>query len=77
MPIIKRIRGYRFYFWSRENDEPPHIHVSKQGKQCKIWLDDLTVAHSYFPNHELTKIKKMVDENIIEIRNKWNEHFEK
>ncbi len=76
MPTIKNIKGYRFYFWSHEVNEPVHIHVSKQGRQCKIWLDDLSVAHSYFPKHELTKIKKMVAENTAEIRKRWNEHIE-
>ncbi len=76
MPTLKRIRGYRFHFWSKENNEPAHIHVWKQGTECKIWLDDdLTVEYSYFPPHELTKIKKMVDENRAEFRKKWNEHF--
>jgi hypothetical protein len=25
--IILRIKGYRFFFFSMEGDEPPHIHI--------------------------------------------------
>ena len=41
MPSIFEIFGYKIYFWSNENDEPIHIHISK-GKptpnSTKIWL---------------------------------------
>ncbi len=31
MPAIFRLDGYRFYFYSHEPDEPPHVHVDKGG----------------------------------------------
>lgn len=27
MPTIFRIDGYRFFFYSGEGNEPPHVHV--------------------------------------------------
>jgi hypothetical protein len=30
--------GYSFYFFSNENNEPPHVHVSKGGGKAKWWL---------------------------------------
>ncbi len=39
MPTVLRDAGYRFYFYSRENDEPPHIHVEHGDKLAKFWLD--------------------------------------
>ena len=39
MPTILREAGFRFYFYSRENDEPPHIHVEHGDKLAKYWLD--------------------------------------
>jgi hypothetical protein len=41
---VLRWKGYRFFFYSADNWEPPHIHVYKDGKEAKIWLHDLTVA---------------------------------
>lgn len=27
MPTVKRIGPHRFYFFSLENNEPPHVHI--------------------------------------------------
>lgn len=41
LPKLFMVSGYTVYFWSNENDEPIHVHVSK-GKPTpnatKIWL---------------------------------------
>ena len=41
MPKLFTVSGYTVYFWSNENGEPIHVHVSK-GKPTpnatKIWL---------------------------------------
>jgi Domain of unknown function (DUF4160) len=29
MPVVLRIGPYVFFFFSLENDEPPHIHVQR------------------------------------------------
>jgi hypothetical protein len=29
VPTILRAQGYRFFFFSNEGDEPPHIHVER------------------------------------------------
>ncbi|WP_409988699.1 DUF4160 domain-containing protein [Cellvibrio sp.] len=41
MPVILRLNGFRFFFYSNEGNplEPAHIHVSKDGDEAKIWLD--------------------------------------
>jgi Domain of unknown function (DUF4160) len=46
MPTLLRWRGYRFHFYSREPDEPPHVHVIKGGGQAKIWLSDCSLVKS-------------------------------
>lgn len=38
MPTILRIDGHRFFFYSRETHEPPHIHVQTAEKAAKFWL---------------------------------------
>ncbi|HJU31624.1 MAG TPA: DUF4160 domain-containing protein [Hyphomicrobiaceae bacterium] len=38
MPTILRWNGYRFYFFSNERDEPPHMHIDKGGNSAKFWL---------------------------------------
>ncbi len=46
MPTILRWNGYRFYFFSNEGVEPPHVHVDKGGVSAKIWLDPVAVARN-------------------------------
>ena len=38
MPTVLRWNGYRFYFFSNEGHEPPHVHIDKAGRSCKFWL---------------------------------------
>lgn len=41
MPTILTVNGFRFYFYSNENDEPVHIHIEKAGGSAKYWLDPI------------------------------------
>jgi hypothetical protein len=38
MPTVFEAYGYRFFFYSNENNEPIHIHVSKAGAEAKYWM---------------------------------------
>ena len=52
---------YRFYFFSNEGSEPPHIHVKAGKDQAKFWLEPISLASNKgFRGHELTKIEKLV-----------------
>lgn len=44
MPTLLRWKGYRFFFYSADGWEPPHVHVVKDGREAKIWLRDLNIA---------------------------------
>ena len=44
MPTIFIQDGYRVSFYSYDLAERMHVHVFKDGHECKIWLDDLVVA---------------------------------
>ncbi len=44
MPTLLRWKGYRFFFYSADGWEPPHVHVVKDGREAKIWLRDISVA---------------------------------
>lgn len=54
VPTILRIQGFRVYFWSREPNEPPHVHLDKGGASAKVWLEPVALASNVgFPAHEL------------------------
>jgi hypothetical protein len=77
MPTLFEINGYRFFFYSNENNEPVHIHISKGGANCKFWLlPIIEEEYSYgFKLKERKEIKLLVKEHSREIIEKWNEFF--
>ena len=76
MPTVLRINNLRFFFFSMEGNEPPHIHVEQDDKIAKLWLNPMRLADCYgFRNHELTKIKMIVIEHRLVFLEKWYEFF--
>ena len=76
MPTVLRIKGYRFFFFSLEGNEPPHIHVEQGDNVAKFWLKPINLASSYgFRSHDLTKIRAVVIEYRTQFLEKWDEHF--
>jgi len=73
MPTIHRERGYKFYFWVGETaNEPPHVHIWGNEGEMKVWLADLSIEECYnIPNHEQTKLLKIVKEHQEEFLKKW------
>ena len=76
-PTVFRTEGFQFFFYSREEHEPPHIHVSKGGAVAKIWLDSLEVAdiHGFNPS-EQRRLMAIVREHRLELLEHWNEYFD-
>jgi hypothetical protein len=76
MPTVLRLNGFRFYFYSHEPNEPPHIHIDKGDATIKIWLESLEVAKSRgFRAHEINAILVMAAEHRILFLEKWHEYF--
>jgi hypothetical protein len=46
MPTVLTFQEYRFYFYSRENNVPPHIHVEWGDKLAKYWLEPWRWNHT-------------------------------
>jgi len=38
MPSVLRSGPYRFFFYSGDGDEPPHVHVERDDNTAKFWL---------------------------------------
>ena len=49
MPTVLLVEGYRFFFFSNEGQEPPHVHVRKGGG----------VAKSAFQNPSTQKLRQI------------------
>ncbi|BCV24015.1 DUF4160 domain-containing protein [Gelria sp. Kuro-4] len=76
MPTVLRVGRYRFFFFSREAQEPPHIHVEAGDQYAKYWLQPVVLAASYgFRARELKELQKLVEENLSFFRRRWDEYF--
>lgn len=77
MPTLLRIGAFRFYFYSHEPNEPPHVHIDRGDATIKIWLDNLEVAKSRgFRAHEIVGIVAMVADHKQEFKEAWHEYFD-
>jgi hypothetical protein len=73
---VLRVRGYRFFFFSMEGREPPHIHVAHAGRYAKFWLEPVSVADVRgFRSHEITEVREFVIENASFFLEKWHGYF--
>ncbi len=76
MPVVLRIGPYTFFFFSLENNEPPHIHVQRDQDVAKFWLNPVALASNRrYPEHELTHIRKLVEANRNLLLRGWHDHF--
>jgi len=78
MPTILRWRGYRFYFFSNEGHEPPHIHVDKGDNSAKFWLQHVGVARNMgFSRRELGIIEVKVRKERNGFLEAWHGYFDR
>ena len=76
MPTVLRVGAFRFYFYSHEPNEPPHVHVDRGEATIKMWLEPVEVAKSRgFRAREINGIVKLVEEHHDRLLEAWHEHF--
>jgi len=77
MPVLLRLKGYRFFFYSGESGEPPHVDVSKDRNIAKFWIESITVVrNSRFTPLELREIARIISDYRLDFLRRWNEHFD-
>ncbi|MCX7837964.1 MAG: DUF4160 domain-containing protein [Anaerolineae bacterium] len=77
MPTVRVIGPYRFFFYSGDRDEPPHIHVEREKSKAKFWLDPARLEYSKgFGQVEINRIQRLVEKNKEFFLRKWNEYFD-
>jgi len=76
MPTVLRIGSVRFFFYSNEGSEPPHIHIEQEGAMAKFWLEPVSLAgSSRFRGHELRRLERQVNEHRQEFLEAWHDYF--
>jgi hypothetical protein len=79
MPTLLFVNGLRFFFYSNENNEPIHVHVTKGSANGKIWLEPVIRVEYLigFNNAEEKDILDAVNTNYEQFKKRWNEYFSK
>ncbi|MGA2263929.1 MAG: DUF4160 domain-containing protein [Acidobacteriota bacterium] len=75
-PTIFRQKGFRFFFFSRE--EPRlHVHVNHAEGEAKFWLEpEIELAQNYgLSAHRLSTALDLIRRHEHEIRTAWEKHF--
>jgi len=76
MPPLLRVEGFRFYFFSDERQEPPHVHVRKGDSVAKLWLQPVELVYSRgFSRTEIRRIRELTFEHQVFFVERWNEYF--
>lgn len=76
MPTVLRIGAARFFFYSNEGDEPPHVHVDVRGAVAKFWLDPVSFSDARgMRRHELRQLEQQVTRHRARLLAAWHEHF--
>jgi len=48
MPTVREIPGpYRFFFYSFDCNEPPHVHARREQMVCKFWIEPVALAQNH------------------------------
>jgi hypothetical protein len=76
MPTVFEDGPYSFIFFSSDGSEPPHIHVKRERRITKFWLDPVVPAKNRgFPGHELNHIARLVARHELTLLEAWHEYF--
>ena len=76
MPTVLRVGRFRFFFFSNEGQEPPHVHVRAGSDEAKFWLSPVALVVNYgFNGRELNNVQDLVEEHAEELQEAWDEYF--
>jgi len=76
MPTVLKIGPYRFFFVSLDRGEPPHVHVRREDRVAKFWLDPVALQKAGgYSRPELNTIATMVEAHRDTLLESWYEFF--
>jgi hypothetical protein len=75
-PTIFREKGYRFFFFSRE-EKRMHVHVYCGDGEAKFWLEpEIELARNYgLSRLQLKQIEEIIEDHYNELTNAWQKYF--
>jgi hypothetical protein len=75
-PTVLRTKGYRFFFFSREESRK-HVHIMCGDGEAKFWLEpQIELARNYHLSRaQLKAIEQIIEEHCDEFKSAWTEFF--
>ena len=78
MPTVLFSRGWRFFFYANEGNEPIHVHCQKAEKEVKFWLDRENYEASVAFTHRMSPadirtVKKLIYAHFDDLEEAWDE----
>jgi hypothetical protein len=70
--------SFRFFFYSNERGEPPHVHVKTGSGEAKFWLFptvELESASKGMKRSEVRKALRIIRRNRDKVHGEWREFF--
>jgi len=76
MPTCLRDGPYRLFFYSNDAAEPAHIHVERENRRAKFWLEPVRLEWNRgFSRHEIGDVRRVVQDQREELLRCWDEFF--
>ena len=77
MPTVLRDGPYRFFFYAGDGGEPRHVHVARENRVAKFWLDPVRIQRSGgLRRHEMTRVQYIIEANHELLVEAWNDYFD-
>jgi hypothetical protein len=75
-PTVFRECGYRFFFFSRE-EERMHVHVISGDGEAKFWLEpEIEIAkNNHYSRKQLKQIESLIEVHYNELISAWQRYF--
>ena len=77
MPTLLRQGPFRFFFYLGDRGEPPHVHVQRDHRIAKFWLNPVTLDRSGgLSRTEIRRVERIIVENQASFWREWNVRFD-
>ena len=76
VPTVLRVEGFRFFFFSNERQESPHVQVERGDGYTKLWLGPVRFAEADgLTRAELRRVRELAEGHETHFLERWHDHF--
>jgi hypothetical protein len=77
VPTVLREGPYRFFFYASDREEPRHVHVERDERVAKFWLNPVRLQkRGGLRQLEIRRVTRIIEENQTYLMERWDECFD-